>query len=514
MINSEDVYFLTYLGQRELAEAGTSLSRPELELLVLIDGASTVSQLQASAANRAPDELIELLDKLLRSEHIALQEIDLGDFFGNGAPREPGGKMPSESAIASGVSTLREEGYTVRIVRRPPTELRLAQGRKCVVMVVEDEQQLAANMKIVLERTGFVARVAMNREQIVAALRQQPLPDLVLLDVTLPDADGFNVLDRMRQHPLLKEIPVVMVTGTATREAVLKGLQGGADGYITKPFQIDVLIKAVKTVFGMEDGAKRPVPVRVPGPAETVGADKADVPALTPAAKPVAPAEQSVPEAGSRLAKFKQLALAKQADEKKPDSPQELIARVSGAVEKAYRYLKEFTEHLYLVKPAYAKEYSIVGVPKFEGLIWESSRIDFRTREISPASKVYEQFALHYRLSAGKLLRASRESPAEEKLIRLLRETKIDFTAQEERNERGSVVRTTFTIPCEVKASLQLLGNFDTGKLTLKMRNVEHFGTLERVFSPEAITEKSLDELAGYIIGESSSHGLMLLKGS
>lgn len=519
MINGEDVYFLTYLGQRELAEAGTSLSHSELELLVLIDGKATVSQLQASAANSAPGAVIEVLDKLLRSEHIALQEFDLGDFFGASVPRESAGEMPSDSAIASGVSGLQQDGYTVRIARRPQTEPKLAQDKKFKVMVVEDDQHLAQNMLMVLTHSGFVARVAANREQIVAALRLPPLPDLVLLDAKLPDTDGFSVLARMRQHPLLKEVPVIMVTGSATREAVLKGLQGGANGYITKPFKIDVLIKAVKTVLGMEAGDREAVPKRTPGAAEPARPAKNDVPAATPAAKPVAPAAQpvapaaqSISEGSSRLAKFKQLALAKQSDEKKSDSPQEIIALVSGVVEKAYRYLKEFTEQLYLVKPAYAKEYSIVGVPKFDGLVWESSRIDFRTREISPALKVYEQFTLHYRLSAGKLLRASRESPAEEKLIRLLRETKIEFTAQEERNDRGSVVRTTFVIPCEVKASLHLLGDFATGKLTLKMRNVEHFGTLERVISPEAITEKSLDELAGYIIGESSSHGLTLLK--
>jgi len=505
MINGEDVFFLTYLGQLELAGAATSLSRSELELLVLIDGKSTVSQLQASAANRAPAAMITVLDKLLRSEHIALQEIDLGDFFGNSAPRGAAGEMPSESAIANGVSTLLQDGYTVRIARRPSTELKFAHGKKPMVMIVEDDPQLAQNMSTVLARAGFVPRVAGNREQIVAALRQAPLPDLVLLDVKLPDTDGFNVLARMRQHPMLKEVPVIMVTGSATREAVLKGLQGGANGYVTKPFQIDVLIKAVRTVLGTEAGDGEAVPERSPRAAESAPSAKNVIPAAKPAGQPIS-------EGSSRLAKYKQLAQAKRSDENKPDTPQEVAALVSGAVEKAYRYLKEFTEQLYLVKPAYARQYSVVGVPKFDGLVWEGSRIDFRTREISPAFKAYEQLTLHYRWSAGKLLRASRESPAEEQLIKLLRETRIEFTTQEERNQRGSVVRTTFIIPCVVKASLHLLGNFDTGKLTLSMRNVEHFGTLERVISPEAITEESLDELAGYIIGESSSLGLMLPK--
>src|SRR5450432_1906511 len=156
MINAEDVYFLTHLGQSELADAGTSLTRSELELLVLIDGTATVNEVQASSAHLAPSDLIEVLDKLLSSERIALQEFDLGDFFGANATRESKGEMPSESAITRGVSTLRQHGYIVRIARRPPTERKLAQGKKLLVVVVEDEQQLAENMRMVLTHVGFV----------------------------------------------------------------------------------------------------------------------------------------------------------------------------------------------------------------------------------------------------------------------------------------------------------------------------------------------------------------------
>jgi two-component system OmpR family response regulator len=251
MVDSGDVYFLTYLGKSELNAAGTSLSRTELELLVLIDGKATVSQLQAAAGHLAPSAVIEVLGKLLRSQHIALQEFDMGDFFGTSAAPEWKGDMPNDAEIARGVSALEQNGYIVRIARRPPSERKLAQGKELTVMVVEDEQRIAENMRIALTHAGFVARLAANREQILAAFRLPPLPDLVLLDVKLPDTDGFDVLAKMRQHPMLREVPVIMVTGTATREAVLKGLQRGANGYITKPFQIDVLVKAVRSVLGI-----------------------------------------------------------------------------------------------------------------------------------------------------------------------------------------------------------------------------------------------------------------------
>ncbi len=215
---------------------------------------------------------------------------------------------------------------------------------------------------------------------------------------------------------------------------------------------------------------------------------------------------------GSRLARLKRLALAKQSEERKPDLQEEINSRVSAALERTYRYLKEFTEQLNIVKPTYAKGYSIVGVPNFDGLTWEQGRVDFRTRETSPITKIYEQVTLEFRLSANKQLRVTRENPAHEKLKQMLIESKIEFTTHEELNERGFAVRTTFVLPCEVKASLELVGNFNTGKLLLRTRNIERFGMVEDVLAPDAITDESLDELTGFILGESSCIGPLLLK--
>ncbi len=261
MIEPDQVYFLTYLGESELAAAETSLSPEELELLVLIDGMATVRKVQESAVNLLPDKAIKLMERLLRSELIALQLFGLDDAPEASALRQVKGKMPDESAIEHGVSSLRQNGYIVRIARRPPSEDRIALNdkhtimaaldRRLTVMVVEDDPSLAGNMRTALERSGFLVQIAANREQIIAAFQHSPMADLVLLDVMLPDINGFAVLADMRRHMMLAKVPVIMVTGVATREAVLKGLQEGADGYITKPFEIDVLLKAVRTVLGI-----------------------------------------------------------------------------------------------------------------------------------------------------------------------------------------------------------------------------------------------------------------------
>jgi DNA-binding response OmpR family regulator len=73
----------------------------------------------------------------------------------------------------------------------------------------------------------------------------------MILDVVLPDVNGFDVLQKMKTHPALKAVPVIMLTAEAKRESVMRGLVGGADGYITKPFEKAVLIAGVKAVLGL-----------------------------------------------------------------------------------------------------------------------------------------------------------------------------------------------------------------------------------------------------------------------
>jgi two-component system, OmpR family, response regulator len=81
--------------------------------------------------------------------------------------------------------------------------------------------------------------------------------------VMLPDISGFDILQRVRGHPALRHVPIIMITGKATREDVMRALAAGANGYITKPFEFDVLTAAIKAVLGL--GIEPP-------PAEAAGA--------------------------------------------------------------------------------------------------------------------------------------------------------------------------------------------------------------------------------------------------
>jgi two-component system, OmpR family, response regulator len=252
----DDIYAPTAKGSAELHEAGTSLSPAEIEVLVLLDGRAPLGQVLTNARGLTPEAARAALGKLHRAGYIEIAAKVHSDAI------DAGGLFTLDAAHAA-VGTLRENGYYVRIVRRRAHADRRAAGEKLAVLVIDDDPDLTKMLRSYLTLEGFVPRVARGRAEIVAALRQAPAPDLVLLDVAMPDADGFDVLARMRGHPALKAVPVIMLTAKATRQAVFNGIAAGADGYITKPFEIEVLMKAVRAVLGLDAAGQRE---RAPAP--------------------------------------------------------------------------------------------------------------------------------------------------------------------------------------------------------------------------------------------------------
>ena len=255
-IDDDAVYSLTAKGKTELRGAGTALTAIELELLIHLDGTSTVAQVVRRNSAHARDKLLEALDKMSRDGLVAANvqsdNIEATGFFTRPIfPADPSAAADAAKQSDITLQLLRRQGYVARIAKRAAAETRkLNPGERLVLLVIEDDEQLAKVLRMFMQLDGYEMRLAGNREQITAALRLGK-PDLVLLDVTLPDVDGFDVLARMKQHPVLKNAPVVMMTAKATREAVLKGLALGADGYITKPFEMDVIGHTVKSVLGL-----------------------------------------------------------------------------------------------------------------------------------------------------------------------------------------------------------------------------------------------------------------------
>jgi CheY-like chemotaxis protein len=150
----------------------------------------------------------------------------------------------SEEAVI-GESRLTSNGYFVRLNDAAPR--RKPKNAPPTVLVVEDDEVTATLISRILSANRYAVRNAGNREGILAGLKTSP--DLVILDVMMPDANGFDILNRIRQHPALKDMPVLMLTSLGALDDILKGLKLGANGYLTKPAKSKALLDAIKGVL-------------------------------------------------------------------------------------------------------------------------------------------------------------------------------------------------------------------------------------------------------------------------
>ena len=116
---------------------------------------------------------------------------------------------------------------------------------KARILIVDD---LKSNIKVLAQilRSDYEISVAMNGKQALESARRDD-PDLVLLDVEMPDMDGYEVCEHLKSQETTHDIPIVFVTGKDTEEDETKGLKLGAVDYITKPFRKNIVQARVKT---------------------------------------------------------------------------------------------------------------------------------------------------------------------------------------------------------------------------------------------------------------------------
>jgi DNA-binding response OmpR family regulator len=117
------------------------------------------------------------------------------------------------------------------------------------ILVVDDEERMVRFIRMNLEHDGFQVIEAFNGKQAIDKLRDTP--DLILLDVMMPDLDGFEVLETIRE---VTNVPVIMLTAKGEEDDRVRGLELGADDYITKPFSPRELVSRVKAVLRRTEG--------------------------------------------------------------------------------------------------------------------------------------------------------------------------------------------------------------------------------------------------------------------
>jgi DNA-binding response OmpR family regulator len=116
-------------------------------------------------------------------------------------------------------------------------------------LIADDEPNIVAALQFLLERNGYEVRVARNGDEALRLVESQT-PDLVLLDIMMPQNSGYEVCQRMRERPEWQHIKIVMLSAKGRDVEVNKGLSIGADLYVTKPFSTQELVDKINGLVG------------------------------------------------------------------------------------------------------------------------------------------------------------------------------------------------------------------------------------------------------------------------
>src|SRR5262245_18834926 len=116
------------------------------------------------------------------------------------------------------------------------------------ILIVEDELEIAELVRFHVEREGFDARIVQSGRVALGAV-ETDRPDLILLDLMLPDVDGLEVCRRLKWQAQTRDIPILIVSAKGDEADIVAGIELGADDYVTKPFSPKVLMARIKNIL-------------------------------------------------------------------------------------------------------------------------------------------------------------------------------------------------------------------------------------------------------------------------
>ena len=253
------IYRMSTSGRRAWEKEDAAVPAVFRRILGMLD-TETHGDVVRGYLRRYPDQLI--FEWLAELEELGLVESradkashDL-DFTGNiKMPQliaEDRAQLARESKAAGGV--LERKGVylaTDRLQHRAPSEKAPAET---VALIVEDDPDQLALAQLRVRMAGFAARTADSAAALQAALGHGDPPDVLLLDIGLPDGDGFDILAALRANPKHALLPVVMLTVKDSPTDIERGLALGADGYIVKPYSKKLLEEVLSQVLRLDAG--------------------------------------------------------------------------------------------------------------------------------------------------------------------------------------------------------------------------------------------------------------------
>lgn len=123
-----------------------------------------------------------------------------------------------------------------------------------MICILEDDDNIREIENFALKNCGFVTEPAASAKEFWGIMEHK-IPQLILLDIMLPDEDGISILTKLKKNPEWKKVPVILVTAKTSEMDKVKGLDTGADDYISKPFGVLELISRVKAVLRRSDSS-------------------------------------------------------------------------------------------------------------------------------------------------------------------------------------------------------------------------------------------------------------------
>jgi CheY-like chemotaxis protein len=253
------IYRRTPVGEKMLTNPDRTCPLEHQRILALIDQATHFDVIRG-CLRQFPDSLLadwlsemEELGYLNSEQADTTQSLDFTDIFKSRgkAPAPPVQKDRErfEQQAAAATTLLGDKGAFLsmeRIKNRAPL---IKTAGEISILVVEDDPDQAAIADLRIKMAGYSVRLAASLQALRQELLAGHLPELLLLDIMLPDGDGFEILTAMRRHPKLTLLPIILLTAITGKENVRRGLELGADGYITKPYSKKIVADAIHSVL-------------------------------------------------------------------------------------------------------------------------------------------------------------------------------------------------------------------------------------------------------------------------
>jgi len=256
-----DFFSQTLKGKAEMAVRPGKLGTGLRTLLGLVGEGASFPDLKTRLPQVPESKLNAALDALVRDGYLqrtsvaadpADNDLDFTRFISRPVKEPTLQQKQLAEATLAGIRSSGRAGFHVKAIDRPAAPIKPHAGgdrHTALILEADDGHALVVTRALLLAR--FNTRAAGKRAEIIAELNRKPPPDIVVMELALPEVGGLELLNRLRQHPVYKDIPVLVMAKTQKREDVVQALANGASGFLSKPFKPEQVVEGVRALLGI-----------------------------------------------------------------------------------------------------------------------------------------------------------------------------------------------------------------------------------------------------------------------